>query len=256
MNAQPIKRVIGNASLVRPKYSPGLLLEDGDLTRAVDYTGALNSLLLHAMLGAGVLCGLKVEPELTGHCLRITVRCGVAVDSAGALVELANNQSVDIEIPCGKEDDKLTFFVVILRTERSCGSREIDCSGHEDDSSSVATQISDGFRISVFDTDLGEAWSRKQTRPNNVDCLADCHGKGKPLLLARIIYENREVRAEHNERSYVRPKPADDPLPPDDPKPPSAANAPVDQAQAGADNPGAVVVAVQPTQPTADTATG
>ncbi len=256
MSAQALKTVIGNASLVRPKYSPGLLLEDGDLTRAIDYTSALSSLLLRAMLGAGVLCGLQVEPTVNGDCLRITVNCGVAIDSAGALVELAANQSMDVKTLCGEETKELTFYVVISRTERPCGHREIDCSGHEDDSRSVATHISDGYSISVFDTDLKDAWSRKQATPGKVDCLSDCHANGKPLLLAKIIYKNRQVRAEHQERSYVRPALADDPLPPNDLARPNTPTAAGDQAQAGANNTGLVVEAVEAAQPAADNATG
>jgi hypothetical protein len=44
-------------SLIRPTYSPGLLLEDDDLTAGVSYTRGLTQLLFRSLFGCGVICG-------------------------------------------------------------------------------------------------------------------------------------------------------------------------------------------------------
>ena len=218
--------VTGDASLIRPKYSPGLLLEDHDLTQAVDYTRALSRVLLRAMLGAGVLCGLKVTATASNCCVLITVRRGVAVDASGALIELKSDAQVSIDVGCENRLATLSFPVVIERTQRPCEQRDISCS--EDDGATVATRLVDGYAIHVFNTDLGAAWSRKREAPSDGDCLDDCSNPPKAVLLAKVEYVSGTVKVLHGERSYVRPAQAPDPIV--DPEDDATAQ---NQAQAG-----------------------
>jgi hypothetical protein len=204
--------VTGDASLIRPTFSPGLLLEDDDLTRAVDFTRALNNVLLRAMLGAGVLCGFKVHAVLTGCCVRITIRRGVAIDCSGALIELKGDEKAAVEIACERLNEPATFWVVISRTERSCAQRDLSCCEDDNAGATVATRLLDGYKIEVFDRDLGAAWTRKAADPADGDCTECCGDKPKPVLLARIDYAQNNVRVTHGERSYVRPARAPDPI--------------------------------------------
>ncbi|MEI9852768.1 MAG: hypothetical protein WDN24_20060 [Sphingomonas sp.] len=65
--------VIGQ--IERPLYAPGLILQDSDLTAAVDYTRELNRLLFRTLFGCGVICGLRVG---------IREDCGLTVTIAPA----------------------------------------------------------------------------------------------------------------------------------------------------------------------------
>ena len=60
-NANIVDQVTGSSTLVRPRFSPGLLLRDDDLKVGVDYTRELSRLMFRSLFGCGVICGLKVE---------------------------------------------------------------------------------------------------------------------------------------------------------------------------------------------------
>ena len=65
---QPLAQKEGRGSLVRPRFTPGLLLLDEDLTAEVDYTRELSRLLFRNLSGCGVVCGLTVEAtEVVGE---------------------------------------------------------------------------------------------------------------------------------------------------------------------------------------------
>jgi len=202
----------GEASLKRPKFSAGLLLEDSDLTLAVEFTRELNQLLVRAMLGAGILCGFKVSPTLTGCCVTVSVRRGVAVDACGALVELAHDASVSFEIACEAQTRPAQFAVLINRSERACGQRDLACADEEHDGATVATRLIDGYKIAVVAWDANGAWTRKSNTPADGDCHDCCDDKAKPLLLARLDYAPGSVNVDHSVRSYVRPATAPDPI--------------------------------------------
>jgi hypothetical protein len=50
----------GTSTLVRPRFSPGLLLQDTDLNSAVDYGRRMLQLVLRNLFGCGVICGYEV----------------------------------------------------------------------------------------------------------------------------------------------------------------------------------------------------
>src|SRR3954470_3565801 len=75
--------------LERPRYSPGLILQDADLTSAVDYTRELSRLLFRSLFGCGVVCGLRVTVD-TDCDLEVTVAPGLALDGCGDPVQLTS----------------------------------------------------------------------------------------------------------------------------------------------------------------------
>ena len=78
-----------------PRYSPGLILEDSDLTAAVDYTRALNRLLFRSLFGCGVVCGLTVSVG-TDCGLQVTVAPGLALDGCGDPLHLAGPVTLEL----------------------------------------------------------------------------------------------------------------------------------------------------------------
>ena len=72
-NANIVKQVEGKSTLVRPRFSTGLLLRDDDLTVGVDYTRELSRLLFQSLFGCGVVCGLRVSVTLECGKLLVTV---------------------------------------------------------------------------------------------------------------------------------------------------------------------------------------
>jgi hypothetical protein len=84
--------------LTRPRYVPGLILEDSDLTAAVDYTRELNRLLFKSLFGCGVVCGLEVTVDF--DCgLTVLVSPGLALDGCGDPIQLIDA----VKISLGRE---------------------------------------------------------------------------------------------------------------------------------------------------------
>lgn len=139
------------STLVRPQYSPGLLLNDDDLTAAVDYTRDLNRMLFKSLLGCGVVCGLVVEPEVLCAKLVVTVGAGVALDCHGDPVHVPNPSKVEIDPTCGV-DVPNRLWVLLRRYDKHCAPRSALCSQDDDDAASVCTRIRDGYEVSVVST--------------------------------------------------------------------------------------------------------
>lgn len=138
------------STLVRPQYSPGLLLNDDDLSAAVDYTRNLSRMLFKSLLGCGVVCGLVVKPELgCANKLLVTVQAGVALDCHGDPVHVPNPSKVEIDPACGVEVPS-RLWVLLRRYDKHCAPRSAVCSqDDDDDAASVCTRIRDGFEISI-----------------------------------------------------------------------------------------------------------
>jgi hypothetical protein len=148
-NAKLVDPVTGNSTLVRPRYSPGLLLRDDDLKQGVDYTRDLSRLLFRSLFGCGVVCGLEVKPTFTCGKLVITVGSGVALDCHGDPIEVPGPQSVSIDPTCNKEIPS-KLWLVLRRTEKYCAPRSAECSCDDEDSSTVCTREREGFEIRVL----------------------------------------------------------------------------------------------------------
>lgn len=141
----------GLATLVRPRYSPGLLLEDEDLTAGVDYTRELNRLLFRSLFGCGVICGLKVEvaPECNNRILAITIGSGLALDCMGNPVHVPSEQVIRFDPGC--DDFPNEIWVTACYSEQPCRPRDVSC-GCDDGGGPPQverTRIRAGFEIRV-----------------------------------------------------------------------------------------------------------
>lgn len=149
MNANPkSKSVTGNASLVRPCFSPGLLLRDDDLRQGVDYTRDLSRLLFRSLFGCGVVCGLNVVPTFKCGKLVVTVQPGVALDCCGDPIQVQEPAQICIDASC---DEKLPgqLCVAVRRTEKCCAPRSAICSDDDDEATAVCTRERDGYEIRI-----------------------------------------------------------------------------------------------------------
>jgi len=149
----------GDASLKRPKFSTGLLLQDDDLTQTVDYMREMTRLLFKSMLGCGVLCGFKIEPSIVcSNTIQILVRKGIALDCGGELIELQNDETLKYTPPCSS--DAIEFppeiWVVICRKERDCVPRDVLCSAQDGEIAPVYTRTREGFEIKLIEATAGE----------------------------------------------------------------------------------------------------
>jgi hypothetical protein len=145
--AKPIRSL---TSLVRPKYSPGLLLQDDDLTAAVSYTRNLSRLMFRTLFGCGVLCGLRVGvPRLDDKCgdLVTDIDKGVALSCEGDPIEVSASEvkidTCENELPC-------FLWFAVRHIESSCVPRTAQCSPDEEEPTPASTRERDGFEIRVF----------------------------------------------------------------------------------------------------------
>jgi hypothetical protein len=217
--------------LVRPRYSPGLILEDSDLTAAVDYTRDLSRLLFRTLFGSGVLCGLTVSVEPDPE-LAVTVAPGLALNGCGDPVQLAS--SVTIKLGRGEgarpEPDAAAagpkpgeFWVVLCGGERRCAPRELVCDADEFDVRTQPTRIRTTAEVSiVFERPEGLC----QCEPAEAGQVADCHKEhnrridcppdgGCCVLLARVHWVDKQTgwRPIHvGERRFLRPVFGPDPM--------------------------------------------
>jgi len=144
----PVKQ--GLSGLERPRFSPGLLLEDEDLTAGVDYTRNLMKLMFSALFGCGVVCGLKVkaEPECEGRKLRIKIGRGLALDCAGNPINLPDEVSFPYDPGCEPMPKEL--WVSVCYMEKCCRKRDVSCAP-DDDGEAVYTRAVAGFEVRVCD---------------------------------------------------------------------------------------------------------
>lgn len=150
-NIKLVKPVRSHSSLVRPKYSAGLLLQDDDLTAGVSYTRNLSRLMFRTLFGCGVLCGLKVGTPVPDPCggVRVPVAKGVALSCAGDPIEVPSDQSVVID-SCGTQVPE-TLWIAVRHIETCCVPRTAQCPPDDDEPPSTCTRERDGFEIKVFE---------------------------------------------------------------------------------------------------------
>lgn len=140
----------GKSSLERPRYYPGLLLEDEDLTSAVDYTRNSLRLLMRSLFGCGVVCGLGVEAAFAceKRHVKVTVFKGVALDCEGNTIEVTEDTTLTLETKCEKLPERL--YVTVAYKERCCQQTTISCT-EDEDGKSVPRRAVDGYEITVSD---------------------------------------------------------------------------------------------------------
>ncbi len=138
----------GTSALVRPRYAPGQMLQDDDLTQAVTYARELNRLLFRSLLGCGVICGLIVSVEEKCGKVVITIAPGVGLDCVGDAVQLAAPQSFVLDPSCMPPLPE-SMCVVMRHHERSCLPRAASCA-QDDEAGNAATRISEGYELRLL----------------------------------------------------------------------------------------------------------
>src|SRR5579871_99315 len=147
---QPLVTADGRGSIVRPRFAPGLLLLDEDMTAGVDYTRALTRLLFRNLFGCGVICGLTVDgQEAPQRCLTITVQPGLALDCQGDPVQVRQAESLTIKADCDKTLPS-SVVVAVRHRQHHCMPRELVCPPDPGGHSAVKTRTIDCFEIAVF----------------------------------------------------------------------------------------------------------
>jgi hypothetical protein len=143
--------VKGTSRLVRPRFSPGLLLRDDDLRQAVEYTRELSRLMFRSLFGCGVVCGLDVETTFLCGKLMVTVADGVALNCMGDPIHVPEKQQVVFDTECAG-DAPTRLWVVIRHIDKCCAPRTTMCSSEEDETPSVCTREKDGYEIQLVST--------------------------------------------------------------------------------------------------------
>jgi hypothetical protein len=154
----PVKQM---SRLVWPHYSPGLLLQDDDLTTGVVYTRELSRLMFRTLFGCGVMCGLVVRPEERCCKLHLVVDKCFALDCRGDPVYVPERQHITVD-PC-ETDVPAELWVVLRRFDKCCAPRTAVCSPEDDEAASVCTRVRDGYEIRVL--------------PERPECSCGCAGK-------------------------------------------------------------------------------
>lgn len=145
----------GTSTLVRPRFSPGLLLQDTDLNSAVDYGRTMLQLVLRNLFGCGVICGYKVCASVDKcNVLQVTVERGLALDCVGNPIELTVAQTLKVAEKCSPELP-CEIWVVIRSRECNSSPREVSCAPEDGASSTVCTRVCDGYEIRLL-TNLPE----------------------------------------------------------------------------------------------------
>ncbi|MER9247609.1 hypothetical protein [Mesorhizobium sp. M0590] len=177
--------VKGTSSLARPTYSPGQLLEDEDLTAAVDYTRDLTRLLFRSLFGCGVICGLQVKggPTCKGQKLSVQITHGLGLDCGGNPIEVPKDLTLEFDPGC--DPFPTSVWVVACHTCQPCRSRETACS-HDDDATCVKTRRQDGYKIKLYPGSAVPPPGVCYCGGDKVDdcgCGCDC---GECILIAKL----------------------------------------------------------------------
>jgi hypothetical protein len=163
------------ATLERPRYSPGLILEDADLTAAVDYTRNLNRMLFRHLFGCGVICGLTVDASKKCGGITVTVSPGLALDGCGDPVELPRKVEITIDEKTTGQwegDNNQKFWVVLCGKEKNCAPRSLVCEADEFDGVTQPTRIRSLAEISITRENpkcVCGCPSRADSKPNGQD---------------------------------------------------------------------------------------
>ena len=178
------------ATLERPRYSPGLILEDSDLSAAVDYTRELSRLLFRNLFGCGVICGLNVKIDSEcGH--NVTVSHGLALDGSGDPLQLPAPVTIAID---KKQDeqiskDKSAFWVVLCGKEKLCQPRALVCEADDYDGVTQATRIRALSEVSLsFEEPKCACGCRTDTDGKAPTAPAPAGGTGDPC---HMLHETR-----------------------------------------------------------------
>ena len=217
-----IVKSVGKSELIRPNFAPGLLLQDDDLTQVVNYGRDTLQTLLRAMLGGGVLCGLRVSATFDAcQHLKITLACGTALDCHGRLIDIPNPQTIQIDNDCCNPLPP-NLYLSLFPADRACAPRELTGTALEGEGETAYTRIREGWQILITDSwpqgacGCPESGSDCYASHNNGECGCDCDCNG--VLLAKLTITESDgipsASINHGVRRFVRPALLADPLAP------------------------------------------
>jgi len=228
--------------LERPRYSPGLILEDSDLTAAVVYTQQLSRLLFSNLFGCGVICGLNVDAKHDcDH--EVTVNPGLALDGCGDPIQVVRPVKIKLDPVKAVRDTKpQPFWVLLCGGEKLCAPRTLVCDADDFDGVTQPTRARATATVMIsFDKQicacalaktldervpnpvLANPVGQKDTKPVGDECAVDCGcgtacACGCCVVLAKVTGEPNATTGKidwkvwhHGVRRFVRPKMMDDP---------------------------------------------
>jgi hypothetical protein len=147
MSAQLKTTVKLSGALIRPRFEPGALLLDEDLTAIVDHTRGLSRLLFRSLFGCGVVCGFRVTAQVECGNLIVGVAPGVALDCHGDPIEMCGQQTLGM--PCAERlPDRLWVMVRRAAREHTCAPRDVACPS-DDSGAYKPTRAKDCFELTL-----------------------------------------------------------------------------------------------------------
>jgi hypothetical protein len=191
---------IGTGTLERPLYSPGLLLEDTDLTSAVDYTQQLTKMLFSSLFGCGVICGLKVKAELScqDSQMDITVEKGLGLDCFGNPIEVPKKQTLSFNRGCDPFPESI--WVTACYVDRECAPRELSC-GCESTQDKAFTRHRAGFEIKLSDKMPEDTCSCEEPQKGSSRSTSRCCDEPDEAVTTGVepVKDNRDCFSDHME---------------------------------------------------------
>ncbi|MEH2530765.1 hypothetical protein V1277_002858 [Bradyrhizobium sp. AZCC 1588] len=138
-----------SGSLIWPRFAPGIVLLDEDLTESIRYTRNLSRLLFRSLFGCGVICGFKVTARVECGNLNVTVAPGVALDCHGDPIEMCKPQTLGSE--CAEKLPEDLWIAIRRSGEHSCAPRDVVCVPEDGSSAHEPTRSKDCFEIKLFE---------------------------------------------------------------------------------------------------------
>jgi hypothetical protein len=205
----------GAGGLVRPRYTPGLILEESDLTAAVDYTRNLSRLLFRSLFGRGVVCGLEVEVK-ADRDLQVTVAPGIALNGWGDPVHLASPVTIKVDrsgLAGDREPDSdgvRNFWVVLCGCDKPFAFRELAGDTDDLDTLRQPTRVRTVPEISIAFERPADLYRNEPGLP----AAADDDGDADCVLLARVEWSEGKgwLAVQAGERRSLGPGLAQAPL--------------------------------------------
>jgi hypothetical protein len=147
MSAQLKTTIKYPGSLIRPRFEPGALLLDEDLTAIVDHSRGLSRLLFRSLFGCGVVCGFRVTAQVECGNLTVAVAPGVAIDCKGDPIEMCVQQTLGM-LCAEKLPDQLWVLIRRAAREHTCAPRDVACPS-DDGGACKPTRAKDCFELTL-----------------------------------------------------------------------------------------------------------